>query len=189
MASSLPQRMLHFPKIDPKQALAYGSTWHCYTTRDSVDFSDFETEKSAKPTAAFEIAEGVIESITPTTAFKKPSEALIQAAQLWHVRLGHISLDLLKKTAQVTKGMPNFQKVRSEDLVCKSCDSAKILCKLSKRPVVDSPFALGRLEGNIFVIRLTPLNNKALRSCFSRSKNPLQIYSSFKNEGRSCYRG
>ena len=36
------------------------------------------------------------------------STTLIQAARLWHVRLGHIGLDLLKKIALTTKGLPNF---------------------------------------------------------------------------------
>lgn len=96
----------------------------------------------------------------PTTALKAPSAALIQAARLWHVRLGHIGLDLLKKTALVTKGMPNLQKVRPTDLACKSCDAAKILRRPSKRPVSDPPYALGRIEGDIFIIRPTPLNNR-----------------------------
>ena len=56
--------------------------------------------------------------------------------------------------------MPNFQKIRPEDLVCRSCDAAKILRKPSKRPVTDPPYALGRIEGDIFIIRPTPLNNR-----------------------------
>ena len=56
--------------------------------------------------------------------------------------------------------MPNFQKVRPEHLVCKSCDTAKFLRRPSRRPVSDPPYALGRLEGDIFIIHPIPLNNK-----------------------------
>jgi hypothetical protein len=44
--------------------------------------------------------------------------------------------------------------------VCKSCDVAKILCRPSKQPVSDPPQALGRIEGDIFVIRPMPLNGR-----------------------------
>jgi hypothetical protein len=106
------------------------------------------------------VSEEAAEPAVPTTALKAPSEALIQAARLWHVRLGHIGLDLLKKTALITKGMPSFQKIKPEHLACKSCDTAKILRRPSKQPVVDPPYALGRIEGDIFIIRPTPLNGR-----------------------------
>ena len=56
--------------------------------------------------------------------------------------------------------MPNFRRVRPEDLVCKSCDLAKLLRRPFKKPVDDPPNALGRIEGDIFVIRPMPLNNR-----------------------------
>src|ERR1044071_10142047 len=115
-----------------------------------------ERTPEATPTST-PVPEGVL-----TT--KAPSKALIQAARLWHVRLGHISLDLLKKTTQITKGMPDFKRVRPEDLVYKSYDLAKLLRRPSKKLVEDPPNALGRIEGDIFVIRPTPLNNRDRKS-------------------------
>ena len=56
--------------------------------------------------------------------------------------------------------MPNLQKIQPRDLVCRSCDTAKILRRPSKRPVSDPPYALGRIEGDIFIIRPTLLNNR-----------------------------
>ena len=94
--------------LDPQKPLAYRSLWHCYSTEDSL-LRQQAPESLVPP----ELIEGdtVTEapaSTAPTTALKEPSKALIQAAQLWYVRLGYISLDFLKKTAQTIKGMPNF---------------------------------------------------------------------------------
>ena len=57
---------------------------------------------------------------------KVPTAALVEAARLWHVRLEHISLNLLKKTAKITTSILDFQKVRPTDLVYQSCNAAKI---------------------------------------------------------------
>ena len=40
---------------------------------------------------------------------------------LWHQRLGHISLSLLKKTAKITTGIPNFNIIKEEDFHCLAC--------------------------------------------------------------------
>ena len=56
--------------------------------------------------------------------------------------------------------MPDFRRVRPKDLVCKSCNLAKLLRRPFKKPVNDPSNALGRIEGDIFVIRPIPLNNR-----------------------------
>lgn len=56
--------------------------------------------------------------------------------------------------------MPNLQKIQPRDLVYRSYNTAKILRRPSKRLVSDPPYALGRIEGDIFIIRPTPLNNR-----------------------------
>ena len=68
-----------------------------------------------------------------------PTAALVEAARLWHVRLGHISLNLLKKTAKITTSIPDFQKVRPTDLVYQSYNAVKILRRPSRKPVTDPP--------------------------------------------------
>ncbi|KAK2073482.1 hypothetical protein P8C59_007767 [Phyllachora maydis] len=45
---------------------------------------------------------------------------LLNLAKLWHVRLGHIGLRLLKKTSSITKGLPNFDKIKEADFHCSS---------------------------------------------------------------------
>ncbi|KAK2074026.1 hypothetical protein P8C59_008263 [Phyllachora maydis] len=47
---------------------------------------------------------------------------LLNLAKLWHVRLGHIGLRLLKKTSSITKGLPNFDKIKEADFHYSSCD-------------------------------------------------------------------
>ncbi|KAK2069748.1 hypothetical protein P8C59_004302 [Phyllachora maydis] len=47
---------------------------------------------------------------------------LLNLAKLWHFRLGHIGLRLLKKTSSITKGLPNFDKIKEADFHCSSCD-------------------------------------------------------------------
>jgi hypothetical protein len=45
-------------------------------------------------------------------------------------------------------------------LICKSCNVVKILRRPSKKPVADLVYALGRIKGDIFIIRPTLLNNR-----------------------------
>ncbi|KAK2074449.1 hypothetical protein P8C59_008656 [Phyllachora maydis] len=47
---------------------------------------------------------------------------LLNLAKLWHVRLGHIGLRLLKKTSSITEGLPNFDKIKEADFHCSSYD-------------------------------------------------------------------
>ena len=85
---------------------------------------------------------------------------MIEAARFWYVCLGYIGLDLLRKTALVTEGMSDFSGIRFEYIACKSCDAVKLLRRPSFKAVVDPSDALGRIEGDVFVIRPMPLNNK-----------------------------
>ena len=52
---------------------------------------------------------------------------MIEAARLWYVCLGYIGLDLLRKTALVTKGMPDFSGIHPEYIACKNYNTAKLL--------------------------------------------------------------
>jgi len=74
--------------------------------------------------------------------------------------LGYIELDLLRKTALVTKGIPDFNSIRPKYITCKSYNTVKLLRRPSSKAIINPPNALGRIKGNIFVIRPIPLNNK-----------------------------
>ena len=52
---------------------------------------------------------------------------MIKVAKLWYVCLGYIGLDLLRKTALVTKGMPDFSSIRPKHIAYKSYNITKLL--------------------------------------------------------------
>ncbi|KAK2066288.1 hypothetical protein P8C59_000118 [Phyllachora maydis] len=57
---------------------------------------------------------------------------LLNLAKLWHVRPGHIGLYLLKKTSRITKGLPNFNKIKEADFHCSSCNRGPIVAHAIK---------------------------------------------------------
>jgi len=67
-------------------------------------------------------------------------------------------LDLLRKTALVTKGMPDFSGIRPKYIIYKSYNTAKLLCQPFFKAIINPPNALGRIKGDIFVIRFIPVN-------------------------------
>ncbi|KAK2067465.1 hypothetical protein P8C59_001204 [Phyllachora maydis] len=67
---------------------------------------------------------------------------LLNLAKLWHVGLGHIGLRLLKKTSSITKGLPNFDKIKEADFHCSSCDREGDTVKIRPRPYNRNPIVL-----------------------------------------------
>ncbi|KAK2071005.1 hypothetical protein P8C59_005462 [Phyllachora maydis] len=73
----------------------------------------------------------VVEKAISSPTLKEPNISqrdcynLLNLAKLWHVRLGHIGLRLLKKTSSITKGLPNFNKIKEADFHCSSYDREK----------------------------------------------------------------
>ncbi|KAK2068697.1 hypothetical protein P8C59_003325 [Phyllachora maydis] len=82
----------------------------------------------------------VVEKAISSPTLKEPNIGqrdyynLLKLAKLWHVRLGHIGLHLLKKTSSITKGLPNFDKIKEADFHCSSCDRGKAVRRVS--PIV-----------------------------------------------------
>ncbi|KAK2074424.1 hypothetical protein P8C59_008632 [Phyllachora maydis] len=68
----------------------------------------------------------VVEKAISSPTLKEPNIGqpdyynLLNLAKLWHVRLGHIGLCLLKKTSSITKGLPNFDQIKEADSHCSS---------------------------------------------------------------------
>ena len=98
--------------------------------------------------------------------------------------MGHIGLDLLRKTALVTKGIPNFSNIRPKYIACKSCNTVKLLHQPSSKAVINPPNALGRIKGDIFVIRLIPLNNKPYRLILVNRKTRFKIVRFLKSKDK-----
>ncbi|KAK2068524.1 hypothetical protein P8C59_003158 [Phyllachora maydis] len=82
----------------------------------------------------------VVEKAISSPTLKEPNIGqrdyynLLNLAKLWHVRLGHIGLCLLKKTSSITKGLPNFDKIKEADFHCSSYDRGKAVRRVS--PIV-----------------------------------------------------
>ncbi|KAK2067440.1 hypothetical protein P8C59_001180 [Phyllachora maydis] len=87
---------------------------------------------------------------------------LLNLAKLWHVRLGHIGLRLLKKTSSITKGLPNFDKIKEADFHCSSCDRGKAVRRVSKALIPDLPRDLDSIEGNTVKIGPRPYNRNPI---------------------------
>ncbi|KAK2071011.1 hypothetical protein P8C59_005468 [Phyllachora maydis] len=87
---------------------------------------------------------------------------LLNLAKLWHVRLGYIGLRLLKKTSGITKGLPNFDKIKEADFHCSSCDRGKAVRRVSKALIPDPPRVLDLIEGDTVKIRPRPYNRNPI---------------------------
>ncbi|KAK2073816.1 hypothetical protein P8C59_008065 [Phyllachora maydis] len=87
---------------------------------------------------------------------------LLNLAKLWHVRLGYIGLRLLKKTSSITKGLPNFDKIKEADFHCSSCDRGKAVRRVSKALIPDPPRVLDLIEGDTVKIRPRPYNRNPI---------------------------
>ncbi|KAK2068765.1 hypothetical protein P8C59_003387 [Phyllachora maydis] len=87
---------------------------------------------------------------------------LLNLAKLWHVRLGHIGLRLLKKTSSITKGLPNFDKIKEADFHCSSYNRGKAVRRVSKALIPDPPRVLDSIEGDTVKIRPRPYNRNPI---------------------------
>ncbi|KAK2066761.1 hypothetical protein P8C59_000550 [Phyllachora maydis] len=87
---------------------------------------------------------------------------LLNLAKLWYVRLGHIGLRLLKKTSSITKGLPNFNKIKEADFHCSSYDRGKAVRRVSKALIPDLPRVLDSIEGDTVKIRPRPYNRNPI---------------------------
>ncbi|KAK2068844.1 hypothetical protein P8C59_003460 [Phyllachora maydis] len=87
---------------------------------------------------------------------------LLNLAKLWHVRLGHIGLRLLKKTSSITKGLPNFDKIKEADFHCSSYNRGKAVRRVSKALIPNPPRVLDSIEGDTVKIRPRPYNRNPI---------------------------
>ncbi|KAK2071800.1 hypothetical protein P8C59_006195 [Phyllachora maydis] len=110
----------------------------------------------------------VVEKAISSPTLKEPNIGqrdyynLLNLAKLWHVRLGHIGLRLLKKTSSITKGLPNFDKIKEADFHCSSCDRGKAVRRVSKALIPNLPRVLDLIEGDTVKIRPRPYNRNPI---------------------------
>ncbi|KAK2075430.1 hypothetical protein P8C59_009559 [Phyllachora maydis] len=87
---------------------------------------------------------------------------LLNLAKLWHVRLGHIGLRLLKKTSSITKGLSHFDQIKEADFHCSSYDRGKAVRRVSKALIPDLPRVLDSIVGDTVKIRPRPYNRNPI---------------------------
>ncbi|KAK2066260.1 hypothetical protein P8C59_000091 [Phyllachora maydis] len=110
----------------------------------------------------------VVEKAISSPTLKEPNIGqrdyynLLNLAKLWHVRLGHIGLRLLKKTSSITKGLPNFDKIKEADFHYSSYDRGKAVRRVSKALIPDPPRVLDSIEGDTVKIRPRPYNRNPI---------------------------
>ncbi|KAK2071808.1 hypothetical protein P8C59_006203 [Phyllachora maydis] len=74
----------------------------------------------------------------------------------------NIGLRLLKKTSSITKGLPNFDKIKEADFHCSSYDRGKAVRRVSKALIPDLPRVLDSIEGDTVKIRPRPYNRNPI---------------------------
>ncbi|KAK2073291.1 hypothetical protein P8C59_007580 [Phyllachora maydis] len=92
----------------------------------------------------------------------KVVEKAISSPTLKEPNIGHIGLRLLKKTSSITKGLPNFDKIKEADFHCSSYDRGKAVRRVSKALIPDPPRVLDLIEGDTVKIRPRPYNRNPI---------------------------
>ncbi|KAK2068441.1 hypothetical protein P8C59_003077 [Phyllachora maydis] len=130
----------------------------------------YKLRNSPAKGTTLEVIEGnkVVEKAISSPTLKEPNIGqrdyynLLNLAKLWHVRLGHIGLRLLKKTSNITKGLPNFDKIKEADFHCSSYDQGKAVRRVSKALIPNPPRVLDSIEGDTVKIRPRPYNRNPI---------------------------
>ncbi|KAK2067384.1 hypothetical protein P8C59_001133 [Phyllachora maydis] len=98
----------------------------------------------------------------PVIEGNKVVEKAISSPTLKEPNIGYIGLRLLKKTSSITKGLPNFDKIKEADFHCSSCDRGKAVRRVSKALIPDPPRVLDSIEGDTVKIRPRPYNRNPI---------------------------
>ncbi|KAK2068831.1 hypothetical protein P8C59_003447 [Phyllachora maydis] len=78
----------------------------------------------------------------PVIEGNKVVEKAISSPTLKEPNIGHIGLRLLKKTSSITKGLPNFDKIKEADFHCSSYSIEGDTVKIRPRPYNRNPLVL-----------------------------------------------
>lgn len=84
-------------------------------------------------------------------------KTLLKQAYLWHKRLGHISIKLLKLSAKNTEGLPDFSSLKETDLKCLPCLQANMR-RIGHQSTGKEPAkTFDIISGDTFAIKPAPL--------------------------------
>ncbi|KAI0182468.1 hypothetical protein EV127DRAFT_488090 [Xylaria flabelliformis] len=73
-------------------------------------------------------------------------DILLKEVHLWHCRLGHQGIKLLKKTAHITEGMPSLDRLKDGDFFCEIC----AITNSKRRPSTGTISHPARLKASVF---------------------------------------
>ncbi len=76
--------------------------------------------------------------------------------------MGHLSLNLFKKTVKITSGLPNLDVVKEEDFVYLAYDRSKAVRKFNLKALPDPLKILDTLKEDIFKIKPKPYNKRPI---------------------------
>src|SRR6266566_3174661 len=97
-----------------------------------------------------------VEETDNTHRNPKSYNTLLQLTSLWHIRLEHLGLNLLKKTVKITNGIPNLNTVKKEDFVCLACDRSKAIRRPNLRALPNPLKILNTLKRDTFKVKPKP---------------------------------
>src|SRR6266566_5818100 len=97
-----------------------------------------------------------VEKTSDTRRNPRGYNALLQLVSLWHIRLKHLSLNLFKKTAKITNGIPNLDAVKEEDLVYLTYNRSKAVRRPNLKVLPDLLKILNTLEKDTFKVKPKP---------------------------------
>jgi len=89
--------------------------------------------------------------------------ALLQHASIWYIRLRHLNLNLLKKTAKIISGIPNLNVVKEENFVYLAYDRSKAVRRFNLRALLNLLKILNTLKKDTFKVKPKPYNKRPIR--------------------------
>ncbi len=104
-----------------------------------------------------------VEETDDTRRNPKGYNILLQLANLWHIRLGHLSINLFKKTVKITSSIPNLDIVKEKDFVCLAYDRSKAVRRSNLKALPDPLKILNTLEKDTFKVKPKPYNKRLIR--------------------------
>src|SRR6266566_3422957 len=104
-----------------------------------------------------------VEETDDTCKNPKGYNALLQLASLWHIRLRHLGLNLLKKTAKITNSIPNLNVVKEEDLVYLAYNRSKAVRRPNLKALPNPLRILNTLKKDTFKIKPKLYNKRPIR--------------------------
>ncbi len=130
----------------------------------SIGGLDLETSRgTAKERPCMPAEPRDMEETDDTRKNPRGYNALLQLASLWHIRLRHLNLNLLKKTAKITSGIPNLDAIKEKDFVYLAYDRNKAVKKLNLKALPNPLKILDTLKRDTFKIKPKPYNKRPVR--------------------------